>query len=362
MILSRITDLVGHTHMMEIPVSNPNARLFLKLEKFNPGGSMKDRMAISMVDAAERDGLLRPGGTIVESSSGNTGIGLAIVAAERGYQFIAVVDHHASKDKLLTMRALGAQLHFVTGVYAENEVAVVERQETAARLGREIPGAVFMNQSDNPANPAGYADLADAICSEVGSNLRLYVSCAGTGGSITGVGRRLKKIDPKIHVIAVEPEGSIIFGNPPHPYYQSGTGTPGGDEVGKVMDYSVVDEGITVGDREAFATCRFIARRFGLLIGGSTGGALFRALERVNAPEFHGVAVCNVCDGGEKYLQSIFDDEWLSSRQLLTDQFTEFLTEAVTRRSWNASIEISAPSPLTLVRSVDRHEANISPH
>lgn len=362
MILSRITDLVGHTPMMEIPVNNPKARLFLKLEKFSPGGSMKDRMAISMVDAAERDGLLKPGGTIVESSSGNTGIGLAIVAAERGYQFIAVVDHHASKDKLLTMRALGAQLHFVTGVYAENEVAVVERQETAARLGREIPGAVFMNQSDNPANPAGYADLADAIYHEVGSNLRLYVSCAGTGGSITGVGRRLKKIDRKIHVIAVEPEGSIIFGNPPHPYYQSGTGTPGGDKIGKVMDYSVVDKGITVGDREAFATCRFIARRFGLLIGGSTGGALFRTLERVNASEFHGVAVCNVCDGGEKYLQSIFDDGWLSSRHLLTDQFTEFLTAAVTRRSRNASIETSAPSPTTLVRSVDRHETNISPH
>ena len=317
MIARKLTDLIGIGPFMELPVSNPDARLFLKLEKYNPGGSMKDRMSVSMVDRAERLGHLHPGGTIVESSSGNTGIGLATVAAERGYRFIAVVDHHAARDKLLTIQALGGELHFVSGTYAENEVAVVERQSTAAKIARELPNAVFMQQSDNPGNPVGYYPLADDIHKQFGESLKLYVSCAGTGGSITGVGSRLKALNPTTQIVAVEPEGSIIFGGPGHSYYQSGTGTPPGDTIGEVMDFRVVDVGLTVSDQHAFGTCRFIGRRTGLLIGGSTGGALFRALEIVHNGNFSGVTVCNVCDGGEKYLHTIFNDEWLQQRGLL---------------------------------------------
>lgn len=333
MIARQLTDLIGIGPFMELPVANPDARLFLKLEKLNPGGSMKDRMAVSMVDRAERLGMLKPGGTIVESSSGNTGIGLAIVAAERGYRFIAVVDHHAARDKLLTIRAMGGELHFVSGDYAEDEVAVVERQNTAERLAREIPNAVFMQQSDNPGNPVGYYPLAEDIYKQFGDGLKLYVSCAGTGGSITGVGRRLKSLNPKVRVVAVEPEGSIIFGGHGHPYYQSGTGTPAGDTIGKVMDFSVVDAGMTVSDVCAFETCRFIAKRTGLLFGGSTGGALYRALELVHSAAFVGVAVCNVCDGGEKYLQSIFDDEWIVQRNLKDVNVVKALEAWVPKRS-----------------------------
>lgn len=282
MIARKLTDLIGIGPFMELPVANPDARLFLKLEKLNPGGSMKDRMAVSMVDRAEHLGLLRTGGTIVESSSGNTGIGLAIVAAERGYRFIAVVDHHAARDKLLTIQAMGGELHFVSGKYAEDEVAVVERQATAARLAKELPNAVFMQQSDNPGNPVGYYPLAEDIHKQFGESLKVYVSCAGTGGSITGVGRRLKSLNPNARIVAVEPAGSIIFGGPGHSYYQSGTGTPPGDTIGEIMDFSVVDTGLTVSDDRAFETCRFIAKRTGLLVGGSTGGALFRALEIVH--------------------------------------------------------------------------------
>lgn len=317
MIARKLTELIGIGPFMELPVANADARLFLKLEKLNPGGSMKDRMAVSMVNRAERLGLLPPGGTIVESSSGNTGIGLAIVAAERGYRFIAVVDHHASRDKLLTIKAMGGELHYVSGRYAEDEVAVVERQETAARIARELPDAVFMQQSDNPGNPVGYHPLAEDIHRQFGASLKLYVSCAGTGGSITGVAQKLKSLNPGARVVAVEPEGSIIFGGPGHSYFQSGTGTPKGDTVGEVMDFSVVDTGLTVSDDRAFETCRFIAKRTGLLIGGSTGGALFRALEIVHEGSFRGIAVCNVCDGGEKYLQTIFNDDWLLQRNLL---------------------------------------------
>lgn len=163
MIYQKVTDLMGNTPVLALPVAAPEVRLLLKIEKNNPGGSMKDRMARNMVLTAIEDGRLQPGGTIVESSSGNTGIGLAITAAELGFRFIAIVDHHAAPDKLAVMRALGAELQFVEGDYAEDEVAVVERQNTAARLAREIPGAIFMNQSDNPANPAGYEGLVDEL-------------------------------------------------------------------------------------------------------------------------------------------------------------------------------------------------------
>ncbi|WP_445681869.1 PLP-dependent cysteine synthase family protein [Radicibacter daui] len=317
MIQGKVTDLIGNTPLLELPVTAPGVRLLLKIEKNNPGGSMKDRMARSMVEAAIRDGRLAPGGTIVESSSGNTGIGLAIVAAEMGLRFIAVVDHHAAPDKLAVMKALGAELRFVEGVYAEDEVAVVERQHMAARLAREIPGAVFMNQSDNPANPAGYRGLVDELVAQTGGRIDVFCGCTGTGGSMTGIATGLKRYNPDILTIGVEPKGSIIFGQPGHPYYQSGTGTPKGDEVGLVLGYDVIDIGTQVGDAEAFETARYLARHTGLLIGGSTGGALYTALEHIHSGRIRGTVVCTVADGGEKYLHTVFDEAWLAKRGLL---------------------------------------------
>ena len=169
-----------------------------KLEKNNPGGSMKDRMARSMVLAALEDGRLPPGGTIVESSSGNTGIGLALIALELGLRFIAVVDHHAAPDKIRMMRALGAEIRYVEGDFREDEVAVVERQRLAAQLGAQLPGALFMNQSDNPANPEGYAGFVEELLAQLPDGVDAYVGCVGTGGSMTGIAQRLKRVnDPQ---------------------------------------------------------------------------------------------------------------------------------------------------------------------
>lgn len=234
---------------------------------------------------------------------------------------------------------MGGELHFVKGTYKEDEVAVVERQSTAARLAKELPNAVFMQQSDNPGNPVGYYPLAEDIHNAFGDTLKLYVSCAGTGGSITGVGRRLKALNPTARIVAVEPEGSIIFGGSGHSYYQSGTGTPPGDTIGEILDFSVIDTGLTVSDQRAFETCRFVAKRTGLLIGGSTGGALFRALEIVHGGSFSGVAVCTVCDGGEKYLQTIFNDQWLEQRNLLDSNVWRQLDKWVPRRPIHRSFE-----------------------
>ncbi|WP_420963906.1 PLP-dependent cysteine synthase family protein [Brucella sp. IR073] len=314
---TQVTELIGRTPVISIPVPSRNSTLVLKMEKNNPGGSMKDRMARSMVIAALRDGRLAPGGTIVESSSGNTGTGLALAALEFGLNFIAVVDHHAAPDKIRMMRALGAEIRYVEGDFGEDEVAVVERQRLAAQLGAQLPGALFMNQSDNPANPEGYAGYVDELLAQLPDGLDAFVGCVGTGGSMTGISQRLKRHNPAIRTVAVEPAGSIIFGKPGHPYYQSGTGTPAGDEVGKVLDYSCIDEGVQVNDTQAFETARYIARRKGILVGGSTGGAIYKALEFIAAGKLSGTVVSTVADGGEKYLSTIFDDEWMEKRHLL---------------------------------------------
>ena len=317
MIATKVTDLIGNTPMLAWPVPARRSTLLLKVEKTNPGGSMKDRMARNMIVAALEAGKLRPGGTVVESSSGNTGTGLAIAAIEFGLRFIAVVDHHAAPDKIGMMRALGAEIRHVEGTYREDEVAVVERQLMAARIASELPNAMFMNQSDNPANPAAYAGLVREALEQAGGTIDAFVGCVGTGGSMTGIASRLKLHDPQVRVIAVEPAGSIVFGKPGHPYYQSGTGTPAGDTVGEVLDYGCIDEGIQVTDAQAFETARFIARTAGLLVGGSTGGAIHKALEYIDAGTISGNVLVIVADGGEKYLHTFYDDAWMAKRNLL---------------------------------------------
>ncbi|RQO61799.1 cysteine synthase [Paucibacter sp. KBW04] len=317
MIFENVSDLIGGTPILGLPLPSYNSMLLLKMEKNNPGGSMKDRMARSMVEAALQSGRLKPGGVVVESSSGNTGIGLAIAAIDRGLRFIAVVDHHAAPDKIAVMRALGAEIRYVQGEYAENEVAVVERQRLAAELAEQIPGALFMNQSDNPANPAGYAGFVREALAQTQGRLDAFVGCVGTGGSMAGIARGLKQHRAEITTIGVEPCGSIVFGQAGHPYYQSGTGTPKGDTVGLVVDYASIDLGVQVSDAQAFETARYLARRKGILVGGSSGGAIYKALELIHSGRLRGQVLTPVADGGEKYLHTVYNEDWLRERELL---------------------------------------------
>ncbi|QYY29189.1 MULTISPECIES: PLP-dependent cysteine synthase family protein [Cupriavidus] len=319
MILWKVSDLIGNTPMLGIPVPDKDSVLLLKVEKNNPGGSMKDRMARNMVLAALKSGRLQPNGVIVESSSGNTGIGLALAAIEFGLRFIAVVDHHAAPDKIAVMRALGAEIRYVEGNFQENEVAVVERQRLAAEIASQTPGAVFMNQSDNAANAGGYLEFVRETFAQA-REVNAFVGCVGTGGSMTGIARGVKQFNPDAVTIAVEPSGSIVFGMPGHPYYQSGTGTPQGDTVGLVLDYSCIDMGVQVTDAQAFETARYVARQTGLLVGGSTGGAIYKALEAIHDSQIRGNVVVPVADGGEKYLHTVFDEDWLRARNLLAPQ------------------------------------------
>lgn len=329
MIAKKITELIGNTPLIEMKMKNNDWKVYLKLEKFNPGGSMKDRMALNMINKAEQDGILKPGGTIIESSSGNTAIGLAIASAIKGYKFIAVVDHHASKEKIDMIKAYGGEIVVVGDGYKDNEVAVIEREKTAKRMSEEIENAFFPNQADNYNNRAAYVDtLANELIEEL-ENIDAFYGAIGTGGSACGTALGLKKRNSNSEINVVEPDGSILFGGPGKPYFQSGTGNPINAPIPKIIDYSLIDNNYYATDKEAFNTCRYFAKKYGLLIGGSAGGVLFKALEDINKKDGVGNAVILLCDGGEKYLNNIFNDDWMKKNDLLDISIEKKLYEWV---------------------------------
>ncbi|MFE3143327.1 cysteine synthase family protein [Streptomyces scopuliridis] len=332
-VVSRVSDLIGRTPLLELATTETGSRLLLKLEMFNPTGTAKIRMARQMITDAEDRGELRPGGRIIESTSGNTGLGLAVVAAERGYTFTAVVDHHAAADKLRGMKALGAELVYVVDDGTE-ELATAAREELAEELARGRDNTFFTEQHNNPSNGVGYCPVAHELHEALDGRLDVLIGAVGTGGALCGTGRELRTLIPGLVTIGVEPKGSIAFGGPAHDYYQSGTGTPEGAEIGALVDFDLIDEGVKVGDIEAFATCRAVART-GLLIGGSAGGVVHEALTRLSTLPPGTTMVALVNDGGEKYLDTVFNDDWMRTRGLLDPAAERDIDELLTKLRGN---------------------------
>ncbi|MFJ9357724.1 cysteine synthase family protein [Streptomyces mirabilis] len=328
-VVSRVSDLIGYTPLLELAATETGSRLLLKLEMFNPTGTAKIRMARQMITGAEERGELRPGGRIIESTSGNTGLGLAVVAAERGYTFTAVVDHHASADKLRAMKAMGTELVYVDDGGSE-ELATAAREELAEEMARGQDNTIFTEQHNNPSNGVGYFPVAHELHEALDGRLDVLVGAVGTGGGLCGTARELRTLIPDFTTIGVEPKGSIAFGGPAHDYYQSGTGTPEGAEIGALVDFGLIDEGVKVGDVEAFATCRAVART-GLLIGGSAGGVVHEALTRLAALPPGTTMVALVNDGGEKYLDTVFNDDWMHARELLAPATEREIDELLTK-------------------------------
>ncbi|MCX4670737.1 cysteine synthase family protein [Streptomyces sp. NBC_01381] len=314
-VVTRVSDLIGHTPLLELAATETGSRLLLKLEMFNPTGTAKIRMARQMIADAEARGELRPGGRIIESTSGNTGLGLAVIAAERGYTFTAVVDHHACADKLRGMKALGTELVYVADD-GTDELATAAREELAEDMARGQDNTIFTEQHNNPSNGVGYFPVAHELHDALDGRIDVLVGAVGTGGALCGTARELRTLMADFTTVGVEPKGSIAFGGPAHDYYQSGTGTPEGAEIGALVDFGLIDEGVKVGDIEAFATCRAVART-GLLIGGSAGGVVHEALTRLPALPPGTTMVALVNDGGEKYLDTVFNDSWMQARGLL---------------------------------------------
>ncbi|MGW1728657.1 cysteine synthase family protein [Streptomyces sp. NPDC002306] len=330
-VVSRISDLIGCTPLFELARADNGARLLLKLEMFNPTGSAKIRMARQMVLDAEERGQLREGGHIIESTSGNTGLGLAVVAAERGYRFTAVVDHHAAADKLRGMKAMGTELVYVDADMDGAELHTAAREELAEDMARGADNTYFTEQHNNPSNAVGYYDVGREIAQALGHKVHVLIGAVGTGGGLCGTARELKKTVPRLTVIGVEPKGSIAFGPPAHDYHQSGTGTPEGATIGLLVDYDLIDEGAKVGDMEAFATARAVARNCGLLIGGSAGGVVHEALARLPELAPDSVMVAFINDGGEKYMDTVFNDDWMTARALLAPAVEAGIEETLTK-------------------------------
>ncbi|WP_370417805.1 cysteine synthase family protein [Streptomyces sp. QH1-20] len=328
-VVSRISDLIGYTPLFELCRTENGSRLLLKLEMYNPTGTAKIRMARQMVLDAEARGELRPGGRIIESTSGNTGLGLAVIAAERGYTFTAVVDHHACVDKLRGMKALGTELVYVVDDGTE-ELATAAREELAEEMARGQDNTIFTEQHNNPSNGVGYFPVAHELHQALDGRIDVLIGAVGTGGALCGTTRELRKLVPDVRTIGVEPKGSIAFGGPAHDYYQSGTGTPEGAEIGALVDFDLIDEGVKVGDVEAFATARAVART-GLLIGGSAGGVVHEALTRLPSLPPGSTMVALVNDGGEKYMDTVFNDDWMNARNLIDPAVEREIDETLTK-------------------------------
>ncbi|WP_258878835.1 PLP-dependent cysteine synthase family protein [Paraburkholderia sp. BL6669N2] len=309
MIVNSILDTIGNTPLLFISLRGGEIDLYLKLEMFNPTGSMKDRMALSMINSRPNEAVV----DIVESSSGNTASALAMISAVRGINFTALMDSHASPDKILTVRALGSNVRTVGS--GDGALATDVRDREAMRMSAE-EDAYWTEQHNNPANSAGYVGLAAELLDDLGPTISHLVCAIGTGGSLCGTARHLRRHIPSIQVIGVEPAGSVIFGGQGAQYHQSGTGTPEGAEVGVVIDYNVIDSGRKVRDDMAFSICHHLAQRHGLLVGGSTGGAIYEALSVAREAPIGSRIVTLACDSGTKYLDTIFNQDWLSTHDI----------------------------------------------
>ena len=328
MIYNNVLSMIGGTPVLKLELKN-GWELYLKMEMYNPGRSMKDRMALNMIADAEERGLLKYGGTIVESSSGNTAISLAIVSVIRGYKFIAVVDHHASIEKINTIKAYGGKIVYVKGKYAKGRVAVAEREKLAEKISKKKLNSFFPAQADNFSNRESYIDtMAKEILDEIPVFDYLFGSI-GTSGSLCGTAIGIKKSNKNIKVVAVEPVGSIIFGGKAGPYFQSGTGNPAGADIPKIIDFDVIDENCYATDQEAFDTCRYLAKNKGIMVGGSAGGVVFNAVKLASQKKGPGKIVVIIPDGGEKYVSTIFNDGWIKRNKLSEPKNCKFLKENI---------------------------------
>ena len=322
-VFDNILETIGSTPLVRLHRSAAYLlpAVYAKIESFNPGGSAKDRVALSMIEQAEREGLLEPGGTVIEATAGNTGLGLALVSAVRGYRCIFVLPDKMSNDKVRLLRAYGAEVVITpTNVPPDSPESY---NGVAKRLAQEIKGAWRAGQFTNLANPqAHYETTGPEIWEQTEGRVTVFVAAAGTGGTLSGTGLYLKERNPKIRVIGADIEGSILSGGAPGSWKVEGIGE---DFVPSTLNAQVIDEWVRISDAESFYAARQVAREEGILLGGSSGTALsaaFRYALRCS-PEDVVVALCP--DTGRNYLSKMYDDLWMAQNGFL-DLAPEFTT------------------------------------
>ncbi|MCE7870194.1 cystathionine beta-synthase [bacterium CPR1] len=340
-----ILDLIGNTPLVRLNKVAAGVRptILAKMEYLNPGGSVKDRIGIAMIEAAEREGKLRRGGVIVEPTSGNTGVGLAQVAALKGYRCVFVMPDKMSQEKIRLLKAYGAEVVITpTAVPKESPESYYS---VADRLEREIPNAFQPNQYYNPVNPqTHYLTTGPEIWEQTEGKIDVFVAGMGTGGTISGVARYLKEQNPKVTIVGVDPEGSLYTSNEVKPYKIEGIGE---DFFPATMDLDLVDEKIIVSDRDAFVTARHLCREEGILTGGSAGAAVFGAIKYSRLLDESRLVVVLLPDNGRNYLSKFHADEYMKEHG-----FWDPGSEAISIRA----LLQSKPSPTAKIVTVEADE------
>lgn len=313
--------MIGNTPLVRLNKIAKNVKpiMLLKLESLNPGGSVKDRIGIAMIETAEKQGFVKPGGTIIEPTSGNTGMGLAMAASVKGYKMIFTMPDKMSEEKRSLLRAFGADVVVTpTNVPPDSPQHYIR---VAERLARETPNSFMPNQYVNKMNPlAHYQTTGPEIYRQTDGELDMFVCGVGTGGTITGTGRYLKERKRKIRIVGVDPEGSIFYQRfqgkkeEAHPYFVEGIGE---DFMPGTFDMSLVDEFVRVSDRDAFHMARRLAREESILVGGSGGAAVVGALKMAEGLMEKQVVVTLLPDTGRNYLSKLFSDKWMSEKGFL---------------------------------------------
>lgn len=319
-----VLDTIGHTPLVKLNkvTQGIRATVLAKVEFFNPGGSVKDRIGIRMIEDAIRQGTLKPGGTIVESTSGNTGVGLALVAAVMGFKAVFTMPDKMSQEKIRLLQALGAEV--ITTPTAVPPDSPESYYSVAKRIVETTPNAVLANQYFNDLNPqAHYESTGPEIWEDTAGRLDVFVGGIGTGGTVSGIGRFLKEKNPDVRIVAVDPVGSVFkeyfytrqIGES-HPYLVEGIGE---DLIPKTFHVEYIDEVMSVGDHESFLMARRLSREEGLIVGGSSGSAAHVALEVAKTLEEDKVVVVLFPDTGERYLSKLHSDEWMREHHMLDE-------------------------------------------
>ncbi|MDQ2659734.1 MAG: cystathionine beta-synthase [Verrucomicrobiota bacterium] len=361
-----ILSLIGDTPLLEITRMDTGlCQLFVKLENQNPTGSIKDRVALSMIDAAERDGHLEPGGTIIEATAGNTGLGLALIAGAKGYRIILVIPDKMSQEKISHVRALGAEVRIVRSDVTRGHPEYY--QDVAARLAEEIPGAYYVNQFGNPANPEAHErTTGPEIWEQMRHDLDACVVGVGSGGTITGLSRFFNRVRPRrgVEMILADPAGSILYEYiKTQKLVEAGSWAVEGigeDFIPEIADLSYVTDAFEIPDAESFAVARELLRKEGILGGSSTGTLLAAALRYCRQQTKRKRVVTFICDTGNKYLSKMYNDFWMAEQGFVQRQPQGDLRDLISHRAEAGEVIVVGPNDKLLTAFNRMRQAEVS--
>jgi cystathionine beta-synthase len=349
---SNVLQMIGHTPLVAVNhLDTGPCRLFLKLESQNPGGSIKDRVGLYLIEAAEREGRLPPGGTLIEATAGNTGLGLALVAAQKGYRLLLVIPDKMSQEKIFHLKAMGAEVVLTRSDVSKGHPEYY--RDLAERLATETPNSYYVNQFGNPANPRAHEETtAPEIWEQMDHDLDAVVCGVGTGGTVTGVSRYLARVAPDAEIVLADPVGSVLAeyvktGKMPQEHSTWLVEGIGGDYVPPVADLGRVKSAYTISDAEAFKTCRELLRKEGIMAGTSTGTLVAAALRYCREQTKPKRVVSFVCDSGNKYISKFYNDYWMLDQGFLERERFGDLRDLIARRHWErAAVTVSSTEPV----------------